>query len=237
MKSRLIILTVIFTILLTGCGIESRKAIITEASTSTLQQKDNKNSPKEEITNTTNTTDENLPVSNNSAAFKSASAKANTQSVEKVSFNVKLFDYLSREQNRNSVADSASVLHGGNLHNSCVYYAGEALRRIGVKIPDSMCQIPSFIDELKKQGFKNSYNLKDLKPGDICFTTDESGAVGGRPTHTYIFMGWASPGVAWIADNQLYDYGSVYHTRLIDFYYLNNQKDKPKEATAFFMYK
>lgn len=50
-------------------------------------------------------------------------------------------------------------------------------------------------------------------------------------------MGWESPGVAMIVDNQLYDYGDVYHTRLIDFHYLNNMKDKPKEATAFFMYK
>jgi hypothetical protein len=134
------------------------------------------------------------------------------------------------------VADRANVLHGGNLHNSCVYYASEALRRIGVKLPDSISLIPPFIDELKKQGFKTSYNLKNLKPGDICFTTDESGVVGGRPTHTYVFMGWDSPGVAWIADNQLYDYGDVYHTRSIDFHYLNDQKDKPKEATAFFLY-
>lgn len=238
MNLRIIILAVIFTILFTGCSAKSTKApTTTKASPPILQEKATKNSSEKKITNTKNVTNENPSISNISTASKSPSAKATTQSVKKVDLNMKLFNYLSSEQNRNSVANRASVLHGGNLHNSCVYYASEALRRIGVKIPDSVCQIPSFMNQLKKQGFKVSYNLNNLKPGDICFTTNESGVFGGRPTHTYIFMGWASKGVAWIADNQLYDYGNVYHKRLINFHYLNNQKDKPKEATAFFMYK
>lgn len=180
---------------------------------------------------------QNLPESSNLSQSHNLSKKKEVEVSKSITLSTMLSDYLSTEKNRNSVAERANELHGGTLHNSCVYYASEALRRVGVEIPDSMSLIPPFIDELEKHGFKTSYDLDELKPGDICFTTDVNGVFGGRPTHTYIFMGWESKGVARIVDNQLYDYGDVYHTRLIDFHYLNNKKDKPKEATAFFMYK
>jgi hypothetical protein len=244
-NTRLLIFAVIFTVVLSGCSIENIKVIGNRDSAMTQENNKLKDAAKDISNETTQnpsaanskSSPQSLPVANNSSEVSSIAEKKEVQASKSISLNTRLFNYLSSDKNRKSVAKRASELHGGDLHNSCVYYASESLRRIGIKIPNSMSLVPLFINELKKQGFKTSYNLKDLKPGDICFTTDVNGVFGGRPTHTYIFMGWKSPGVAWIADNQLYDYGNVYHARLIDFHYLNNQKDKPKEATAFFMYK
>lgn len=232
MKQRFIIIFIIFVVLLSGCSTENNQATVNKASANSLNDRNNvQNSDKASSESDIKDNLEEKPVS------QAPNTKKKVEVSDDTSLRVKLFGYLSTEENRNSVADRANELHGGTLHNSCVYYASEALRRVGIKIPDSMSLIPPFIKELKKQGFKTSYNLEELKPGDICFTTDVKGKVGGRPTHTYIFMGWESTGLARIVDNQLYDYGDVYHTRLIDFHYLNNMKDKPKEATAFFMYK
>lgn len=233
MKRSLIVIVIIFTVLLSGCSAESKQAVVNKDSSAyTLDEKDTiKDTSKDSMEAA------EKPVPKDTPAAEVSTAKKEIDTAKSISLTVKLFDYLSSEDNRKSVTERANELHGGTLHNSCVYFASEALRRIGVKIPDSMSLIPPFIEALKKQGFKTSYNLEELKPGDICFTTDVNGVFGGRPTHTYIFMGWESPGTAWIADNQLYDYGDVYHTRLMKFHYLNDIKDKPKEATAFFMYK
>jgi hypothetical protein len=251
MRPRFIILTIIAALIFSGCSTVNKKSAENNNSTYILEGKAAINDKVVEANDTIKedsqdplvpkdpSPDQASPVPYKKVVSQASSVKEDVKAAETkgISINTKLFDYLSVAGNRNSVAERANELHGGNLHNSCVYYASEALRRIGIKIPDSMSLIPPFIKELKKQGFKTSYNLKDLKPGDICFTTDVKGVIGGRPTHTYIFMGWESPGVAKIVDNQLYDYGDVYHIRHLDFYYLNNQKDKPKEATAFFMYK
>lgn len=250
MKQRFIIVLVIFAVILSGCSIEDKKAIAEKGSSYVQENKDTAgNSDKEIAKETSNAPAQSYLESDkpsvsqisttakNSTSSQVSVVKKDVQAGKNVTMSVRLYNYLSVKKNRDSVGNRANELHGGTMHNSCVYYASEALRRVGVRIPDSMSLIPKFIAELKRQGFKTSYNLKDLKPGDICFTTDVNGVFGGRPTHTYIFMGWKSPGVAWIADNQIYDYGDVYHARSIDFHYLNNQKDKAKEATAFFMYK
>lgn len=232
MKRSLIVIVIIFAILLSGCSVESKQAVVNKSPAYVL---DEKNTVKDTSENSPEAAAKPVPKAPPEA--EASTVKKEVDTAKSINLTTKLFDYLSSEENRNSVTERANELHGGTLHNSCVYFASESLRRIGVKIPDSMSLIPPFIEALKKQGFKTSYDLEELKPGDICFTTDVNGVFGGRPTHTYIFMGWESPGTAWIADNQLYDYGDVYHTRLMKFHYLNDMKDKPKEATAFFMYK
>lgn len=152
-------------------------------------------------------------------------------------YNAQVFKYLTSPENRASVGTRAIKLNNGEAHNACVYFVSEALRRVGLKIPVSTANTTTLISDLKARGFKTFYKLEDLKPGDICFTTDGSGKIGGTPTHSYIFMGWKSSGIAYVCDNQIYDYNSFYHERSMKLSYLNNQKDKAKEATAFFMRK
>lgn len=122
------------------------------------------------------------------------------------SSNLELFKYMTYSNNRISVDNAAVKLHDGDLSNNCVYFLSEALRRVGFSIPLSMCNTYAFENELKNQGFVYSYDLTQLKPGDIVFTNNY--------THVYIFMGWDTDGYAYIVDNQSYNYGGkILHKR------------------------
>ena len=149
----------------------------------------------------------------------------------------KLFIYLSDHANGGSVGEEAFKLNSGEWHNACVYVVSEALRDVGCDIPVSVNRTEDLVKELEDRGFETCYDLTDLQPGDICFTTDEEGNAGGRPTHTYVFLDWARSGEADIFDNQVYDYGDLYHTRYMELSYFDGQEDRPKEATAFHMRK
>ncbi|MBL4936889.1 hypothetical protein JK636_14110 [Clostridium sp. YIM B02515] len=143
-----------------------------------------------------------------------------------------LYKYMSNKANQNSVNASARKLNNGNKHNTCVYFASESLRRVGIKMPKSISNTRQFIGYLKANGWKVNYNLSELKPGDLCFTTNDS---TGWPSHVYIFMAWTKSGSmdsAYIVDNQAHDYNdNVYHIRNV------KKKLKDKDATKFFMYK
>lgn len=122
--------------------------------------------------------------------------------------NYQLFKYMTNVNNQMSVDSTAIWLHGGTTSNNCVYFASEALRRIGVNIPKAVANTYQFENQLKSWGFTYSYDFSQLKPGDIVFTDDY--------THVYIFMCWDIDGYAYIVDNQRTSYGnSVLHRRKI----------------------
>lgn len=154
-----------------------------------------------------------------------------------VGLNASLAVFLADPLNGQLVADRGVELNGGQGHNACVFTAAEALRRVGCDIPDSTGYTPVLVKQLTDMGFSLSYQLSDLQPGDICFTTDEKGGLEGVPTHTFIFLAWEGQDVMRIFDNQSYDYGSPYHLRSPVLTYFNDQADRPKEATAFYMRK
>lgn len=122
--------------------------------------------------------------------------------------NYNLFKYMTDENNELSVDRTAISLHGGVTSNNCVYFSSEALRRIGINVPTSTCNTYQFENILKSMGFVYSYDLSQLKPGDIVFTNGY--------THVYIFMGWDNNGYAYIVDNQRTSFDdSVLHKRKI----------------------
>lgn len=123
------------------------------------------------------------------------------------SVNYNLFKYMSYPANQQSVDEEAVRLHGGITSNNCVYFLSEALRRVGVTIPLYMNNTIQFENELKARGFVYSYDLSQLKPGDIVFTNNYS--------HVYIFMCWDKDGYAYIVDNQGNTFGSILHRRNI----------------------
>lgn len=105
-----------------------------------------------------------------------------------------MYNYLSNKGNRINVYNSAVKLNGNSSANTCVYFVSEVLRKNDVNIPGSVCNTSQLISYLKDKGWKKNTDYKQLKPGDICFTTDESGNKDGIPSHTYIFMKWAKRG-------------------------------------------
>lgn len=119
-----------------------------------------------------------------------------------------LFKYMTNVNNQLSVDSAAVALHDGNTSNNCVYFASEALRRIGVNIPKTTCNTYQFENLLKSLGFVYSYDFSQIKPGDIVFTNNYS--------HVYIFMCWDKDGYAYIVDNQRTSFGNqVLHERLV----------------------
>lgn len=139
-----------------------------------------------------------------------------------------LYNYLSDENNRNSVLNRAIELHDGDTSNNCVYFQSEALRRSGLTdLPEWVCNTVELTSQLLQRGWTKCKDLAQLRPGDICFTTN-------GPSHTYTFMKWCDPTnyhYAYICDNQGNEYGgNAYHKRSIDF------ATVLKDAIAYFMF-
>ncbi len=123
-------------------------------------------------------------------------------------FNFRLFKYMTNGANQVSVDNRAVQLHGGRTDNNCVYFASEAMRRIGLNIPNATANTYQLENILKGMGFASCSDLSYLKPGDIVFTNNYS--------HVYIFMGWAENGYAYIVDNQKYNYDNkILHRRAV----------------------
>ena len=160
--------------------------------------------------------DSNTYVDANGQTISSASCHSNTQ--------FQLFKYLTDTNNRVSVHYKAIELHGGDTSNNCVFFTSEALRRVGIDLPLGTCNTYDLEDKLQAMGFVESYDLSQLKPGDIVFTNGY--------THVYIFMGWSANGYAYICDNQADRFDNkVLHLRNI-----YGDTDLTDRATHFFYY-
>ena len=138
--------------------------------------------------------------------------------------NYQLFKYMTYPSNQVSVDQRAVELHGGITSNNCVYFASEALRRIGVGLSNDTCNTYDLESKLVSIGFVPCYDLSQLKPGDIVFTNNYS--------HVYIFMCWDTNGYAYIVDNQSYNYNNqILHRRQI-----YNDTEISDRATHFYYY-
>ncbi|SFA87029.1 hypothetical protein [Clostridium frigidicarnis] len=151
----------------------------------------------------------------------------------------KIYTSMNVRENRIKVYNTAVNLNNGDSSNTCVYFISEVLRTNGEKINHEICNTSQILDIMKKNGWKKETDYKKLKPGDICFTTDEKLNKRGIPTHTYVFMGWKDENkydYAYVCDNQSKDYDNmIYHLRNIT---KNIEvKGNAKEPFSFFMYK
>ncbi|MEW8957289.1 hypothetical protein [Clostridium sp.] len=151
----------------------------------------------------------------------------------------KIYTFLSDKNNRVKAYERAVKLNGGDSANTCVYFLAEVLRNNNIDIDDSVCNTQGLIKVLEKKGWKKETDINKLKPGDICFTTDEKLSKKGTPTHAYVFMKWEKEGstdYGYICDNQAKDYDwKVYHLRNIGI--KDGSGKSQKEPFSFFMYK
>ncbi|EPB8156668.1 cell wall-binding protein [Clostridium perfringens] len=134
----------------------------------------------------------------------------------------KLFNYMSNEDNRESVHYAAIDLHGGETTNNCVYFTSEALRRAGVKIPLYVANTYQLERELLSRGWIRSTNTNDLRPGDVVFSGYK---------HSFTFMNWYDDDYAYIVDNQKKYFDSVLHRRLVS---VDDPVNGTIRATHFF---
>lgn len=178
-------------------------------------------------------TDVNVNLSLTVTPYQITSASNGTRSQSDIQ--IKHLNYLmASKANRDSVEDAAAKLNGNSETNTCVYFASESYRRVGLSISpaDYVCNTHRFIDVLTGYSWKKDYNKDDLLPGDQCFTKNDS---TGYPTHTYTFVKWVNDNDhtwAYIVDNQRSIFGDGFHKRdilIVD----TDQFDK----FQFFMYK
>lgn len=148
-----------------------------------------------------------------------------------------IYTYMKHKNNQEKVFYNAIALNENKSSNACVYFVAEVLRQNKISISNQTANTAQLISVLKEKGWKKDNNYRNLLPGDIAFTTDESGSKNGVPSHTYVFMGWVNEGsydYAYICDNQAKDYdNNIYHIRNI------KDSDKvngvSKDAFSFFM--
>ncbi|MGH4123229.1 MAG: hypothetical protein ACREV6_09930 [Clostridium sp.] len=161
--------------------------------------------------------------------------KQNAQA-EGIYLSQNVYNYLETGSNQRAVYSRAIKLNQGSTANTCVYFMSEVLRENNIMLPMETSNTQQLIPLLTEKGFEKQRDYKKLRPGDICFTTDDN---KGFPTHTYVFMKWVKEGnydYAYICDNQAKDYkGKVYHIRNINVVTKANGADK--DAFSFFMRK
>jgi len=154
-----------------------------------------------------------------------ANKTSTVKSPGQTAIGAKLVSYLTPAGNVSSVLNRAVALHGGDASNTCVYFSSEAMRRIGVSVPEYICNTRQYLSYLKSNSWVSTYDITKLTPGSVCFTTNDW---AGYPTHTFVFMGWVNPGDysrAYIADNQ----GNTVHVRNMGATYYT-------DAFAYFMH-
>ncbi len=148
-----------------------------------------------------------------------------------------IHSFLQNEKNRVDTYQAAVKLNKGSSENTCVYFIAEVLRKNNFEIPKETANTSQILSILKDKGWQKDSDYKNLKPGDICFTTDAKGNKNGIPTHTYVFMGWVEEGkydYAYICDNQAKDYNNkVYHVRNIKS--VDKANGFTKDSFSFFM--
>lgn len=139
----------------------------------------------------------------------------------------KMYKYMLSSDHQKSVRAECIRLHGGDRHNTCVYFASEELRRAGVDIPKSTANTTTLKSELSKRGWVRDNNIKNLKPGDLVFAT-----VGGVTTHVYMFMGWADSAhtIVYKVDNQSPTYGP----REVNGRLVVGDRDKTIDKSSYF---
>lgn len=175
-------------------------------------------------------TDVNVNLTLNIAPYQVSSVSNGSRTQSDIQ--VKHLNYLmASKANRDSVEDAAASLNGNSESNTCVYFASESYRRVGLSIPTWVCNTHQLTDKLTSYGWKKDSNKDDLISGDQCFTKNDG---TGYPTHTYTFVKWVNDNDhtwAYIVDNQRSNFGDGLHKRdilIID----TDQFDK----FQFFMY-
>jgi len=124
----------------------------------------------------------------------------------------KLYQYYSQKDNYKQVGDDMLETFGV-LKARCTAFMSTALRNAGFDVPadgydervESISMVTrSLSNHLEhKLGFERVPDFKDLKPGDVVFTTDDEDWPG-YPAHTFMFQGWYNKerGLAYAIDNQ-----------------------------------
>ena len=118
-----------------------------------------------------------------------------------------ILNILQYKTNRVNAFSEATQLHGSIMDN-CTYYLSSLLRMDGYDIPSGTGSVSGLNNWAHQNSWNFSTNLSNLKPGDICFASND---------HTFVFVSWynKAKGLANVNDNQLayFDPGKATYIR------------------------
>ncbi|MGL4454153.1 MAG: hypothetical protein ACRCTZ_23635 [Sarcina sp.] len=120
--------------------------------------------------------------------------------------NKNLFEFERNELNDTNVMNQAILARGGCALNTCVLFQSNALRSIGVNVPQNITFTTNLAQYLENNGWKAETNFKNLQSGDLCFAGN---------THTFVFMGWEqkSKDLAYVMGDESYMFHETYSIR------------------------
>ncbi|MGL4740349.1 MAG: hypothetical protein ACRC41_06010 [Sarcina sp.] len=123
--------------------------------------------------------------------------------------NKALFEFEANEVNDTNVMNQAILARGGDALNTCVLFQSNALRAIGVNVPENTTFTTNLADYLEKNGWVKETNFQDLQSGDICFAGN---------IHTFVFMGWENKyeDLAYIMGDESYMFPENYRIRALN---------------------
>lgn len=123
--------------------------------------------------------------------------------------NKAFFQFEANEVNDTNVMNQAILSRGGDALNTCVLFQSNALRAIGVDVPQNTTFTTNLAQYLEQNGWVKETNFKNLQSGDLCFAGN---------IHTFVFMGWEnkSKDLAYIMGDESYMFPENYRIRALN---------------------
>ncbi|MGL5766285.1 MAG: hypothetical protein ACRCX8_11660 [Sarcina sp.] len=120
--------------------------------------------------------------------------------------NKTLFEFERNELNDTNVMNEAILARGGCALNTCVLFQSNALRSIGVAVPENTTFTTNLAQYLEDNQWVKETNFSDLQSGDLCFAGN---------THTFVFMGWENKrkDLAYVMGDESYMFPENYSIR------------------------
>ncbi|CAM2975866.1 hypothetical protein HAHI6034_10830 [Hathewaya histolytica] len=147
--------------------------------------------------------------------------------------NNKTYTYAVGNDNRKKSIEESIKINENNKSGITAIFIAELLRKAEVSVPKKVTNTKALVEDLTNKGWKKYTDPKQLKKGDVCFTTDMSN-MEGYPSHVYIFMGWVKEGntdEGYVCDSLVEENKDSLHKRTIGI------ETETKQKMAFFMRK
>lgn len=181
-----------------------------------------KNKKNSQVASQNNTTNVTVPQQKQEKTLEQELGVANS----------KIYTTALGEEIRKNAINQSIKINENSPNGITAIYIAELLRSAGIPVPATSKNTKDLVDSLTALGWKPYTDPKQLKKGDVCFTTEMSD-MAGHPSHVYIFMGWVKEGntdTAFVCDSLIAENNNEWiHKRNIDFETENKQK------MAFFM--
>ncbi|MGL5615954.1 MAG: hypothetical protein ACRDD2_06990 [Sarcina sp.] len=145
--------------------------------------------------------------------------------------NKSLFELEKNEVNNTNLINEAILARGGSALNTCVLFQSNALRAVGINVPENITFTTNLAQYLESNGWVKETDFQNLQSGDLCFAGN---------THTFLFMGWEnkSKDLAYVMGDESYMFPNNYMIRNLNGQYpsSSNGNNAQYQTTYYLKY-